>query len=526
MRRQVRAMMRRLSGDTVKLIGRQLCALCHSTPTLSLKLVLDQVCSYDNLIDSVVEAFRYLTPLDADVMFYVILNTLDDPSAIKVKDDGVNTAHWLQSLSLFIAAFGHRHENASLGSTLSYVLKQVVRMVRTEDAPPVFETTIISDAVLRLAAIDVMANATDDQVLALQGGYHLNLEAFSMVSPWVLPQDATVDSALATSANFRLTRRLAQWLTNIIASNDQALSFVVAMCIHADKILKMASLPLNNVMIIYDREIERVYQLFNLLYTNLKPDRYANIVPGPHILATKYNLSWGLAILWGRPNISRHLIQGLKQWEENGEPINVQITEQEETQPSKDTMPVDGAQINVPLPPDKDESASKVIVNTNGSLEDAEATGSGTNEDAMNAKPSGIAQKDKDDNGVAAAKNDASVNGTPAAISGGDIKMDVDEDLVNNELPRRVSDLQFEAPLLPRDYVSYIANALPQSAIEVGLSPEFVAVFWALSLYDIEVPAERYAKEVDIHTQFIKRIDVLAKAASGSRSKAAALSQT
>ncbi|KAJ2674754.1 THO2 plays a role in transcriptional elongation [Coemansia sp. RSA 1085] len=517
-RRQVRAMMRRLSGDTVKLIGRQLCALCHPTPTLSLKLVLDQVCSYDNLIDSVVEAFRYLTPLDADVMFYVILNTLDDTSSTKVKEDGINTAHWLQSLSLFIAAFGHRHENASLSYILSYVLKQVVRMVRIEDAPPVFETTVISDAILRLAAIDVMANATDDQVLALQGGYHLNLEAFSMVSPWVLPQDATVDTALAASTNFRLTRRLAQWLTNIVIGSDLALSFVVAMCTHADKILKMASLPLSNVMIIYDREIERVYQLFNLLYTNLKPDRYASIVPGPHILASKYNLSWGLAILWGRPNISRHLIHGLKQWEEDGEPISVQITEQEGTLAPKDAMAVDGAQDNSPSPSNQSDSALKDVANTNGSsLEGADVRASGTSESAQNASgTNGIAEND-----------DVSDHEAPAAaaVPGGDSNMDIDEEQANDELPRIVSDLKFEAPLLPRDYVSHIASTLPQSAIEVGLSPEFVAVFWALSLYDIEVPAERYTKEVDIHTQLIKRIDGLAKTTSGSRSKAAALSQ-
>ncbi|KAJ2454397.1 THO2 plays a role in transcriptional elongation [Coemansia sp. RSA 2336] len=504
-RRQVRAMMRRLSGDTVKLIGRQLCALCHPTPTLSLKVVLDQVCSYDNLIDSVVEAFRYLTPLDADVMFYVILNTLDDPASTKVKEDGINTAHWLQSLSLFIAAFGHRHENASLSYTLSYVLKQVVRMVRIEEAPPVFETTVISDAILRLAAIDVMANATDDQVLALQGGYHLNLEAFSMVSPWVLPQDATVDSALAASTNFRLTRRLAQWLTNIVVGNDLALSLVVAMCTHADKILKMASLPLSNVMIIYDREIERVYQLFNLLYTNLKPDRYASIVPGPHILVSKYNLSWGLAILWGRPNISRHLIHGLKQWEEDGEPIAVQITEQEGALASKGAMAADGAQISSPLSSNQRESTD--AANASGNLASAAA-------------------KSSDTNGVAAESDSVSEHKAPAAAAvPDDSKMDIDEEQANDEHPRIVSDLKFEAPLLPRDYVSHIASTVPQSAIEVGLSPEFVAVFWTLSLYDIEVPADRYAKEIDIHTHLIKRIDGLAKTVSGSRSKAAALSQ-
>ncbi|KAJ2771355.1 THO2 plays a role in transcriptional elongation, partial [Coemansia nantahalensis] len=119
-RRQVRSMMRRLSGDTVKLIGRQLCNLCHPTPTLSLKIILDQVCSYDNLVDSVVEAFRYLTPLSADVLFCLILSLLDDPTSAKVKEDGVNAAHWLQSLALFVAMYSHRHESPTLGVVLDY----------------------------------------------------------------------------------------------------------------------------------------------------------------------------------------------------------------------------------------------------------------------------------------------------------------------------------------------------------------------------------------------------------------------
>ncbi|KAJ2535121.1 THO2 plays a role in transcriptional elongation, partial [Coemansia sp. RSA 1933] len=98
-RRKVRSVMRRLSGDTVKLMGRQLCSLCHAAPAIALKVILDQVCSYDNLVDSVVEAFRYLTPLDSDVMFYVVLKILADPDNSKIKDDGINAAHWLQSIS-------------------------------------------------------------------------------------------------------------------------------------------------------------------------------------------------------------------------------------------------------------------------------------------------------------------------------------------------------------------------------------------------------------------------------------------
>ncbi|KAJ2182204.1 THO2 plays a role in transcriptional elongation, partial [Coemansia sp. RSA 532] len=399
-RRQVRSMMRRLSGDTVKLVGRQICALCHATPTLALKIVLDQVCSYDNLIDSVVKAFRYLTPLDVDVMFYVILSTLDDPTSSPVKDDGINAAHWLQSLSLFVAAFSHRHESPGLAYVLGYVLKKIVRMVATEDAPPVFETTLISEAISRLAAIDVMANATDDQILALQGGYYLNLEAFSMVSPLVLPQEATVDAVLAAGTDTRLTRRLAQWVTGLVVSNDQALPLAVAMSIHADKILKMSSLPLSSTLIIYDRELERVYQLFNLLYMNLKPERYAKVIPGPHTLASKYGLSWALAILWGRPNVAFHLAQSLKQWESDGEPINVKIVERDTSH---------GIQLSK-----SDEAAVEPALNVNA--EKTETDQANVNKSSAGASKS-PADATMDSTDTSMNQSDAGLQGTSASTA-------------------------------------------------------------------------------------------------------------
>ncbi|KAJ2608622.1 THO2 plays a role in transcriptional elongation [Coemansia sp. RSA 1365] len=508
-RRQVRSVMRRLSGDTVKLVGRQLCRMCHATPILSLKIILDQVCSYDNLVDSVVEAFRYLTPLDADVMFYVILTTLDDPASARTKEDGVNAAHWLQSLSLFTAAYSHRYENSMLGVVLGYVLRQIISMTRIENAPPVFETVILSDSILRLAAIDVMANATEDQTMALQGGYHLCLEAFSMVSQWVLPQDATADTVLAASSGSRLTKRLAQWLANVVVTRDQALSFVVAMCIHADKVLMTASLPLANVLIIYDREIERIHQLFYLLHTNLKPERYGRLIPGPHVLASDYGLSWGMAILWGRPSISTRLMHGLRQWENEDErdQITVTIIEQKsgENDAGGNTLQPDDKQIDK-----ADDREQDVTVDTAASLSaDTKASiDTGHSSDSINMDVD--AGKDKRDDGENASDSKDGSNAKPD---------DTDK------MPRVVAGLHFEAPLLPREYVDYIAHTLPPVAVEVGLSPEFVAVFWTLSLYDIEVPTERYAKDIAIQTQLIKRIDALSKQVVAGRSKAAALAQ-
>ncbi|KAJ2508046.1 THO2 plays a role in transcriptional elongation, partial [Coemansia sp. RSA 2049] len=457
-RRKVRSAMRRLSGDTVKSMGRQLCSLCHAAPAIALKVVLDQVCSYDNLVDSVVEAFKYLTPLDSDVMFYVILKILDNPSSNKIKDDGVNAAHWLQSISSFVSAFSHRHENQGLGVILNYVLKRTVSMIRTEDAPPVFDLAIVSDTILRLASIDVMANAADDQILALQGGHYLRLEAYSMVSSWVLPQNATVDTVVAAGSENRLTRRLSGWLTAMFATSGQALSFAMAMCVHAEKVLSMSTMPLSNVLVIYDREIERVYQLFHLLSSNLKPEKYAKLIPGPHVLIEKYGLSWGLAILWGRPSVSVVLNGGLKQWEENGEHVKAVIVEHD-TQEGADQEDV----LNEPM---REEPVS--VADTKPS---SEPIAEGAAVEGQESQPSLFDLK----GGVDDSKMD--VDSRPLQPSDSTGKAD---------LPRVVADLDFEAPLLPRDYVEHIANSLPASAKDIGLSPEFVAVFWTLTLYDIE----------------------------------------
>lgn len=432
-RRNVRSVMRRLSGDTVKLMGRQLCNLCHSSPTIALKIVLDQVCSYDNLVDSVVEAFRYLSPLDSDVLYFTILRILDDPGNKRVKEDGINAAHWLQSLSLFIAAYSHRHENPRLDVVLDLILKRTLCMVHTDTIPPVFELTILSDIIQKLASIDVMANATEEQVLALRGGYHLSNQAFTMVSPWAIPQDASVDHILVASSTYRLTKRMSLWLAGILSNHNQALSFVVAMCVHAEKVLKMTSLPLSNIQVIYDCEIERIFQLFHLLHKVLKPEKYCSLIPSPQTLVAKYGLDWGMAALWGRPNISRQLKDCLEQWIDDGEPMQVSITEQE-----NDMEVDDGA----------------------------------------------IAQSDK---------------------------------------PRVVTSLAFEVPLLPKEYVAHVTNALPASARDIGLSPEFVATFWSLTLYDISVPTERYKREMDIQRTLVKQTEMLTKHVHG-RAKAEQLS--
>ncbi|KAJ2012189.1 THO2 plays a role in transcriptional elongation, partial [Coemansia sp. S85] len=359
--------------------------------------------------------------------------------------------------------------------------------------PPVPELVVISDSILKLAAIDAMANATDEQTMALHGGHHLRNEAFSMVSPWILPQDVTAEAVFAISADNRLAKRMALWLTNLIVDRGQTLPLVVAQCVHAEMVVKTASLPLSNVLVIYDREVERIYQLFHLLQSNLKPERYAKLVPGPHALVSQYGLSWGLAILWGRPSIAIHLAQGLKQWEDEGEKVLVETVELDDGE----TSPDDGAAADsqplgeVAVAPAKEEESA-----TRGPChQDAPAL-------AKSASTDPAMDVDGDEGGRGPPKEGRPTEG----------------------LPRVVASLKFEAPLLPRDFVDHIARTLPPQALAAGLSPEFVAVFWALAAHDIDVPLDRYKKEIEVQSNVVKRVGAIAKQPH-SRSKATQLAQ-
>jgi THO complex subunit 2 len=72
--------LKRLSKDKVRDMGRQVSKVTHCNPLVVFSTILSQVESYDNLIDMMVEAVRFVTPLGLDVLGYCILSRLDGTS--------------------------------------------------------------------------------------------------------------------------------------------------------------------------------------------------------------------------------------------------------------------------------------------------------------------------------------------------------------------------------------------------------------------------------------------------------------
>lgn len=97
--RDVKAILRRLSTENVKQLGKALAKVAHTNPTITFAIALNQVQSYDNLIGPVVEASRYFTEFGYDVMTYSLLDALCSGKS-KTKDDGTSVAIWLQGTLL------------------------------------------------------------------------------------------------------------------------------------------------------------------------------------------------------------------------------------------------------------------------------------------------------------------------------------------------------------------------------------------------------------------------------------------
>lgn len=78
--KDTREVLRKISKTNIKPSGRKLAKLATSNPVTVLQTVLKQVEGYDNLIECVVDAARYFTPLGFDALGFVVLDRLEPPT--------------------------------------------------------------------------------------------------------------------------------------------------------------------------------------------------------------------------------------------------------------------------------------------------------------------------------------------------------------------------------------------------------------------------------------------------------------
>jgi THO complex subunit 2 len=187
-----------VSKDDLKMHGRALGKLSHSDPTLLWSIALRQIQSYENLVKPVVESARFVTPLGADVVVYVLLDDFSNPTKDRTKTDGTSVSLWLKSASLLPSYTWLCRALADLFARSPVLLpglaafagelcrrhidkidcKPIVRYIANQlKAGNSKDLIILREIVSAMTGIDPLANLSDNQVASLSGGPTLQAEA-------------------------------------------------------------------------------------------------------------------------------------------------------------------------------------------------------------------------------------------------------------------------------------------------------------------------------------------------------------
>ncbi|XP_022903408.2 THO complex subunit 2 [Onthophagus taurus] len=173
--KQIKNIMKRVSKENIKPVGRLIGKLTHSSPGFLFDYILLQIQVYDNLIHPVVDSLKYLTSLSYDVLGFCLIESLANADKKRVKHDSTSISSWLQSLSSFCGAVFKKY-NIELTGLLQYVANQL-------KAQKSLDLLILKEIVQKMAGIEAAEDLTVEQLNAMAGGELLKAEAgyFSQV---------------------------------------------------------------------------------------------------------------------------------------------------------------------------------------------------------------------------------------------------------------------------------------------------------------------------------------------------------
>lgn len=190
--RECKGVLRRLSSKNQGQSARAFAKIAHHNPCIIFTVAIDQVMSYDNLADPLIEALRTLSPIGYDILTFCLLVAFGDPNKPRMKDDGTNVAHWLQSESHFpkpICVLKPRFLGlASLTAHLcrrygaidpTPILQFVVHRLYA-DSPP--DAIILRELISKMSGIEPLQLLADNQVAAMGGGPILQIETVASES--------------------------------------------------------------------------------------------------------------------------------------------------------------------------------------------------------------------------------------------------------------------------------------------------------------------------------------------------------
>jgi len=257
--------LKRLSKDTVKLIGRQLGKLCHIHPFAVFDYLLGQVQVYQNFITPVVESLRFLSGLELDILTFCIMESLSSPDKGQLKADDGTLSMWIIALATFIGALYKKYP-----SDLTGMLQFIINELKTGKS---IDLLILREIVTNMSGIDANATLNENGIDALTGGEIMKQEIFH-------------------TAAVRSSKRLSARLKEALLKDDLLSALFILMAQQKACVVFTDSdkLPLKLTGQLLDQCRETFIQFNNFLQFAFKPEECAAILPPADILIKDYFL--------------------------------------------------------------------------------------------------------------------------------------------------------------------------------------------------------------------------------------------
>ncbi|XP_058986277.1 THO complex subunit 2 [Musca domestica] len=282
--KHIKAIMKRVSKENVKPLGRQIGKLSHCAPGFLFDYILLQIQIYDNLIGPVVDSLKYLTFLSFDCLGYCLIEALTMADRDRFKHDGTSISLWLQSLASFCGAIFKKY-NIELSGLLQYVANQL-------KSQKSLDLLILKEIVQKMAGVESAEEMTNEQLNAMCGGELLRGEAgyFSQV---------------------RNTKKSSQRLKDALANHDLAVTLCLLMAQQKHCVIyrETAQSHLKLVGKLYDQCQDTLVQFGTFLGSSYSVDEYVERLPSIIAMLQDYHINSDVAFFLARPMFTHQINQ-------------------------------------------------------------------------------------------------------------------------------------------------------------------------------------------------------------------------
>lgn len=292
-RSQTKDVLKRISKTNIREMARALAKVTYSSPGVVFSVTLNQLESYDNLIEVIVDCAKFFTALGYDVLTWSILSALGGAGRNRMQADGMLTSQWLRALSIFAGKTFRRYPLLKPLPILQYVAEQLSKGI-SEDLE------ILEQIVASMAGIRSDTKYGDEQVRAMAGGPVLRIQTL----------ETLLDERYAPG-----NKRTANRLVDCLLPNNLAGRLLISigkerqLYVYRDH---AEHAPLKVLGSNVDKIHDAFIQYLDLLRVNVSFDTYKKIVPDVTVLIKDHEMEPAVAFTICRALIKRQVAEADK----------------------------------------------------------------------------------------------------------------------------------------------------------------------------------------------------------------------